>query len=144
MILEKNLLMIEWFFSDKSLENQDLSHLQDDTIKNNYIKPKLRNCSVTIILIGQETGGRWWVDWEIYYSLLKLNNNDRCGLLGILLPNKQHFIPQRLLDNMHMGLIIEMPRDKRTLDNAIEQAYQKRTNIPDLSRPLRQRNSYLR
>lgn len=131
-------------FSDKSLENQDLSHLQDDTIKNNYIKPKLRNCSVTIILIGQETGGRWWVDWEIYYSLLKLNNNDRCGLLGILLPNKQHFIPQRLLDNMHMGLIIEMPRDKRTLDNAIEQAYQKRTNIPDLSRPLRQRNSYLR
>lgn len=131
-------------FSDKSLENQDLSHLQDDTIKNNYIKPKLRNCSVTIILIGQETGGRWWVDWEIYYSLLKLNNNDRCGLLGILLPNKQYFIPQRLLDNMHMGLIIEMPRDKRTLDNAIEQAYQKRTNIPDLSRPLRQRNSYLR
>lgn len=131
-------------FSDKSLENLDLSYLSDETIKNNYIKPKLKNSSVTIVLIGQETGGRWWVDWEIYYSLLKLNNNDRCGLLGILLPNKQHFIPQRLLDNENMGLIIDMPRDKRTLENAIEEAYQKRYNKPDLSKPLRKRNSYLK
>lgn len=131
-------------FSDRSLENQDLSNLTDQTIKDNYIKPKLRNSSVTIVLIGQETGGRWWVDWEIYYSLLKLNNNDRCGLLGILLPNKQHFIPQRLLDNQHMGLIIDMPKNKIALENAIEEAYNKRTNTPDLSTPLRQRNSYLK
>lgn len=131
-------------FSDRSLENQDLGHLSDETIKNNYIKPKLRNTSVTIILIGQETGGRWWVDWEIYYSLLKLEGNDRSGLLGILLPNKKHFIPQRLLDNQNMGLIINMPKDKRELENAIEEAYKKRYNTPDLSSPLRKRNSYLR
>lgn len=131
-------------FSDRSLENQDLGHLSDETIKNSYIKPKLRNSSVTIVLIGQETGGRWWVDWEIYYSLLKLNGNDRCGLLGILLPNKKHFIPQRLLDNMNMGLIINMPKNKKELEDAIEEAYQKRYNTPNLSSPLRKRNSYLR
>jgi len=42
-----------------------------------------------------------------------------------------------------MGLIIDWPRDYRTLENAIEEAYQKSIyGTPDLSRPLRQRNSY--
>ena len=38
-------------FSDCSLENKDLSHLSDDTIKNNYIRPQLRLSSVTIVLL---------------------------------------------------------------------------------------------
>ena len=80
-------------FSDCSLENKDLSHLSDDTIKNNYIRPQLRLSSVTIVLIGAETGGRWWVDWEIYFSLRKSAGNERNGILGILIPNKQHYIP---------------------------------------------------
>lgn len=88
-------------FSDCSLENKDLSHLSDDTIKNNYIRPQLRLSSVTIVLIGAETGGRWWVDWEIYFSLRKSAGNERNGILGILIPNKQHYIPQRILDNLY-------------------------------------------
>ncbi len=130
-------------FSDRSLENRDIGDLSDDTIKNDYIRPKIRASSVTIILIGKETGGRWWCDWEIYYSLLKTANNDRSGLLGILLPNKQHWIPARLNKNLHMGKIIEMPRDKRTLENEIEAVYALRGREPDLSDPLRQRNSYI-
>lgn len=132
----------EMVFHDYSLENMDIGYLSDDTIKNNYIKPKIKNSSVTIILIGQETGGRWWVDWEIYYSLIHTKNNGRNGLLGILLPNKSHFIPKRLQDNLHMGLIINMPKTRDELDRAIEQAYLKRNNMPNLSAPLRQRNSY--
>lgn len=130
-------------FSDRSLENLDIGHLSDETIKNNYIRPKIRNSSVTIVLIGAETGGRWWVDWEIYYSLLKTFNNDRNGLVGIKIPNKQHWIPQRIADNLHMGQIIDMPNNKRTLEIAIEEAYSKRYNVPNLSRPLRRRNSYI-
>ena len=128
-------------FSDRSLENIDLSDYSDDTIKNNYIRPKIANSSVTIILIGKETAGRWWVDWEIYYSLYKSASNDRNGLLGILIPNKEHFIPSRLQKNLQMGKIIEMPRDYRTLENAIEEVYEKRYQKPDLSDLLRQRNS---
>jgi hypothetical protein len=60
--------------SDRSLENINIGHLSDDTIKNNYIRPRIANSSVTIILLGQETGGRWWCDWEIYYSLLKTSD----------------------------------------------------------------------
>ena len=130
-------------FSDRSLQDQDLSYLTDESIKNYYIRPKIRNSSVTIILIGEETGGRWWVDWEIYYSLIKTKDNDRNGLLGIYLPYKEHFVPQRLLDNIPgNGLIIRMPNTKQALESAIEVAYARRHNDPDLSRPLRQRNSY--
>ncbi len=128
-------------FSDRSLENRDIGHLTDDTIKNNYIRPRIAGSSVTIILIGKETGGRWWCDWEIYYSLLKTTGNDRNGLLGILLPNKQHYIPKRLQKNLHMGKIITMPWDYRTLENAIEAVYSLRWQQPNLEDPLRQRNS---
>jgi hypothetical protein len=131
-------------FSDRSLENIDIGHLSDETIKDNYIRPKIADSSVTIILIGKETGGRWWIDWEIYYSLFKRTGKDRNGLLGIYLPNKQHWIPARLQKNLHMGMIIEMPRDRRTLENAIEEVYLKRyQQSPDFSDSLRQRNSYM-
>lgn len=130
-------------FSDRSLENVDLSKYTDDTIKNNYIRPLIAKSSVTIVLVGKETGGRWWVDWEVYYSLLSTAGNDRNGLLGILLPNKEHWVPNRLQKNLHMGKIIEMPRDYRTLENAIEEVYEKRLLRPDLSDLLRQRNSYI-
>ena len=128
-------------FSDRSLSNQDLSHLTDDTIKNNYIRPKIRDSSVTIVLIGAETSKRWWIDWEIYYSLLKTAGNERNGLLGINIPNKTHSIPSRLSENLHMAKIIDWPRDYRTLSNAIEEAYDLRSNNPNLETPLRQRNS---
>ncbi len=128
-------------FSDRSLSNQDLSHLSDETIKNNYIRPKIRTSSVTIILIGSQTGGRWWIDWEIYYSLLRTGNNKRNGLLGIYIPSKERWIPKRISKNLHMGKIINWPSNYRTLENEIENAYNCRWNTPDLRDPLRQRNS---
>lgn len=128
-------------FSDRSLSNQDLSYLTDEIIKNTYIRPKIRNSSVTIILIGSQTGGRWWIDWEIYYSLLKTGNNERNGLLGIKIPYKEHWIPNRLSKNLHMGKIIDWPSNYRTLVNEIEKAYDCRWNSPNLKDPLRQRNS---
>lgn len=130
-------------FSDRSLENRDLSDLSDETIKNNYIRPQLKLSSVTIVLIGAETGGRWWVDWEIYCSLRKSNGNERNGILGILLPNKQHKIPQRILDNPNNCEVIKMPVSANELEKAIEKAYNQRYSKPDLSRPLRQLNSYI-
>ena len=66
-----------------------------------------------------------------------------CGILGILLPNKQHFIPQRIKDNPDNCEIIKMPTNTYELELAIELAYNKRYNAPNLSRPLRKRNSYI-
>lgn len=128
-------------FSDKSLDNIDLSIYSDDYIKNNFIRPKIANSSVTIILIGQETAGRWWIDWEIYYSLLKTFGNERNGLLGVYIPNKTHNTPIRLLKNLNLGKIISMPKTIRELEDAIEEVYNKRWNQPNLRDYLRVRNS---
>lgn len=138
---EKNILSITKSY--QKIKGKDLSHLSDDTIKNNYIRPQLRLSSVTIVLIGAETGGRWWVDWEIYFSLRKSAGNERNGILGILIPNKQHYIPQRILDNPNNSEIISMPKSAKELEDAIERVYLKRYHTPNLSRPLRQRNSHI-
>lgn len=129
-------------FIDKSIR-EDIGDLQTESIKAR-LSSLIKDSTVTVVLIGQETGGRSWVDWEIYHSLRKSYGNTRNGLLGIKIPDKTTWIPERLLDNIpNMGLIIDWPRDYRTLENAIEEAYQKSIyGTPDLSRPLRQRNSY--
>lgn len=129
-------------FIDKSIR-EDIGDLQTESIKAR-LSSLIKDSTVTVVLIGQETGGRSWVDWEIYHSLRKSYGNTRNGLLGIKIPDKTTWIPDRLSDNIpNMGLIIDWPRDYRTLEKAIEQAYQKSIyGTPDLSRPLRQRNSY--
>lgn len=129
-------------FIDKSIR-EDIGDLQTESIKAR-LSSLIKDSTVTVVLIGQETGGRSWVDWEIYHSLRKSDGNTRNGLLGVKIPDKTHWIPDRLSDNIpNMGLIIDWPRDYRTLVNAIEEAYQKSIyGTPDLSRPLRQRNSY--
>ncbi|NET38546.1 MAG: TIR domain-containing protein [Cyanothece sp. SIO1E1] len=130
-------------FIDKSIRN-DIGELQKNTIKN-HLKKLIKDSSVTVILIGSETGGRWWIDWEIYNSLRKGEGNERNGLLGIRIPYKNCWIPDRLNDNIPtMGHIIDWPSNYRTLANEIEMVYKKRWNTPNLSRALRTRNSLRR
>jgi len=130
-------------FIDKSIR-KDIGDLQAQTIKNK-LSQLIRDSTVTVVLIGQETGGRSWVDWEIYHSLRAGTGVTRNGLIGIKIPNKRHWIPERLERNVpQMGLVIEWPRDYRTLSNAIEEAFGKRYASPDLSAPVRNRNSIRR
>ncbi|MBW2570427.1 MAG: TIR domain-containing protein [Deltaproteobacteria bacterium] len=128
-------------FIDKSIR-EDIGELGNETIKSR-LSTLIRDASVTVVLIGQDTGGRSWIDWEIYNSLRQGFQNERNGLLGVRIPYKQQWIPQRLLDNTpEMGNIIDWPSNYRTLANEIENAYDCRWGTPDLSAPLRQRNSY--
>ena len=54
-------------FIDKSIRD-DLGENANETIKNK-LRRLIADSTVTVVLIGSETGGRWWVDWEIYSSL---------------------------------------------------------------------------
>ena len=127
-------------FIDKSIR-EDVGALQNDSIKRR-LRQLINDSSVTVVLIGSQTGGRWWIDWGIYNSLRKAEGNDRNGLLGIRIKYKQHSVPKRLRDNVPtMGHIIDWPSNYRTLANEIEAAYAQRGNMPDLSNPLRTRNS---
>ncbi len=40
----------------------------EDYIKYNLLKPGIEWAGTTIVLIGPETHGRWWVNWEIEQS----------------------------------------------------------------------------
>ena len=127
-------------FIDKSIRD-DIGENADETIKGR-LRHLIANSTVTVVLIGSQTGGRWWIDWEIYNSLRKSRGNERNGLLGILIPHKSHWIPDRLNANVpKMGHIIKWPSNYRTLANEIEKAYNQRGNTPDLSKPLRRNNS---
>ena len=127
-------------FVDKSIRD-DVGDLADESIKR-QLRKLINDSSVTIVLLGSQTGGRWWVDWEIYNSLRKSDGNERSGLLGVRIKYKEHWVPERLNDNIPtMGHIIDWPSNYRTLSNEIDEAYKRRWNTPDLSQPLRERNS---
>ncbi|MCY4623958.1 MAG: TIR domain-containing protein [Chloroflexi bacterium] len=90
-------------------------------IRDNHIA----DATVTIVLIGQCTWQRRHVDWEISASLIDRRNNERGGLVGLLLPTHPDFwaepadrnprlIPQRLACNIDgndpFAVIYKWPR----------------------------------
>jgi len=113
-------------------------------IRENY----LRDTTVTIVLVGEETWKRKHIDWEIYSSLHRSGNKSRSGLLGIMLPThenyqqegyNQYLIPPRLHDNIECGYaeLIDWTTDANFINRRINAAFNRRyTYDPDLSRPL--------
>ena len=69
----------------------------------------LRDSTVTVVLIGECTWARKWVDWEIYSSLRPYGSRTINGLLGILLPNG-HRLPDRFADNYREIDTVNGPR----------------------------------
>ena len=66
---------------DKSMY-EDLSHLQADTILDKIRQEHLLDSTVTVVLVGEYTWGRKWVDWEIYASLRPYAERTRNGLVS--------------------------------------------------------------
>ena len=122
--------------ADYSLKD-DIGHLTNDTIYNK-VRTKMRNCSVTIVLIGERTGYRKWIDWEIWaslrgytYPIAPYKSFKSNGLLGIFLPTASHSIPERLKDNIDTGYAVNMKWENLESDfeSKVNYAYWKRTNV---------------
>lgn len=141
-------------FVNRSVQDGDI----DPTFKTDTIRQKIRDdyisdSTVTIILIGPDTWRRKHVDWEIGYSLTNTNQNNRSGLIGILLPNyrphlycdTQHTengciytpcnIPPRLNDNIVTGYAKIYSYPTSRLDSGIQlkqwihEAFQRRNSF---------------
>ena len=121
--------------ADYSLKD-DLGHLTDETIYKK-VRDKMRNCSVTVVLIGERTGHRKWIDWEIWASLRSYTNyNDPLksfkpnGLLAIYLPTDSHSVPDRLTDNIKSGYAVSMKWEnlEKDFESKVNYAYWLRTN----------------
>ena len=127
----------------------------DDT---DYVMRRIRelylaDSTVTIVLIGECTWARRYVDWEIQASLRHGETVTSNGLLGIVLPSagKKPVPPDRLKQNLQGENSDEgyarwhwYPTRKDTLANWIEDAFQARTTRADLIVNPRDRFKYNR
>jgi len=112
----------------------------------------LRTTTVTIVMIGMETWGRKFVDWEIAASLRNTKTTTASGLLAISLPSVRYYsdlrIPARLQDNIDgdqgYARWWPYPPNSDALAHFIEIAYSNRTQkdyLRNNGRTLRQRNA---
>lgn len=134
--------------SDHSMKD-DIGHLSDDIIYKK-IREKMRNCSVTIVIIGSETGHRKWIDWELWASLRGYTHPTDPrksfkpnGLLVIYLPGSNHSVPDRLQDNIDSGYAVSMKwkNMERDFESKVNYAYWKRMNATNLIRNSRTKTS---
>ena len=99
---------------NKSVDEDDIddTDLAAETVRQEIREGYIRQASVTIVLIGPCTWQRMHVDAEIHFSIRHTDFNQRCGLLGIWLPNHPDYlssqyngrlIPARLIDNAGGG-----------------------------------------
>lgn len=75
-------------FIDRSVDTGDISDdLTDQAIREKIRDEYLRDSTVTIVLVGQETKRRKHVDWEIYSSMIDGKVNKKSGILVVSLPS---------------------------------------------------------
>lgn len=125
-------------FTDQSLERA--ANSTDVEYLNQVCREAIVGTSVTIVIVGTETGARKFVDWEIRYTL-----ECRHGLMAILrpdLPEGSAWLPDRLLDNLATGYADywRYPSSPTELSSMIEKAYIASSSLIDNSRPKRKYN----
>jgi len=117
-------------------ENYDYIDSTDTSYVMSQIRKKyLKDTTVTIVLVGNCTHSRRYIDWEIKSSLTQ-GEYPPNGLMGIILPSKGNnaFLPPRLETNWvkgHTNCYARYwiyPRSPEELGNWIEDAYNARSS----------------
>lgn len=127
----------------------------DEYIKRRIRELRLASTTVTIVLVGDCTWSRQFIDWEIAASLRDTPRDKRSGLLAVPVRGlREPRLPDRLSDNWVSGRPQESyaefrpyPESPRELRRAIEAAFAARTakaHLVDNSRPLRRTNARCR
>lgn len=126
-------------FTDSSLDRAADS---DDTeYLNQVCRDAIDGTSVTVVVIGRQTGCRKFVDWEIRYTLFRKH-----GLVAISRPglaDADACLPDRLSDNHKTGFAkwYTYPSSPASLKAIIDEAYAADTSKIDNSREKMSRNS---
>ncbi|MCY4000028.1 MAG: TIR domain-containing protein [Bacteroidetes bacterium] len=82
-----NIAHVFRLFIDRSVNTGDINgSLSDERIRQIIRDEYLRDSTVTIVLVGQQTKHRKHVDWEIYSSMFDGAKNKKSGILVINLP----------------------------------------------------------
>jgi len=128
-------------FIDESLDRA--SDSEDTEYLNQVCRDAIDGTSVTIVMIGKQTGCRKFVDWEIKHTLYREH-----GLVGISRPglkNSDACLPKRLDDNRPKGTgyarWYSYPTSAASLKNMIDEAYSADKTKIDDSREKMGRNT---
>lgn len=135
-----------------SMSGDIINSTNEDYIKSQIRERYLRDTTVTIVLVGRETWGRKFVDWEVGASLRNTTTASASGLLAITLPSAADYsgkkLPARVDDNVNgetgYAKWWKYPTSGASLADLIETAYAARTERAEQrsnSRPLRMRNA---
>ena len=74
-------------FVDGSVDTGDIDdNLPSETVRQKIRDEYLKDTTVTIVLVGEETKNRKHVDWEIYSSMFDGKQNKRSGVIAVNLP----------------------------------------------------------
>lgn len=131
----------------------DIINSRDEAYIKSRIREKyLRDTTVTIVLVGECTWARKFVDWEVAASLRNTATATRSGLLAITLPsaanNTDRRLPERVADNVDgesgYARWWKYPSTASHLASLIETAHRARTTRSDMvdnTRALRAHNS---
>ena len=130
----------------RSVELGEIPHgLRLDETARRIRDHKLRDSTVTVVLIGKNTWRRKYVDWEIAATIRDTAANPRSGLLGMFLPSHPshggkcydpYTIPPRLHYNVECGFasLHDWSNLPDEVARWIDSAYQRRNKInPDNS-----------
>jgi len=130
----------------KSVQIGDINPLlKTDTIRQKIRDEYLRDSTVTVVLIGEDTWKRKHIDWEIGASIRQTQYNSRSGLIGIILPSyprnniseyTHRTIPPRLHDNIECGFakIYNWSDSPSEVEQWIHEAFERRNKVnPDNS-----------
>lgn len=134
---------------DKSFSPGDIHdmNLKLDEIRRRIRDDHIADAVVTIVLIGTCTWQRKHVDWEISASLIDRRNNERCGVVGLLLPHHPDYwkdqedrnprlIPHRLAHNIGgdnpFAAVYKWPRQRvaRRVMPKVHRAYLRKDAFP--------------
>lgn len=128
-------------FTDESLDRAADS--EDTDYLNQVCRDAIDGTSVTIVMMGKQTGCRKFVDWEVRHTLYREH-----GLLGISRPNladSDACLPKRLVDNLKSGTgyakWYSYPTSASSLKAMIDEAYAADSSKIDNSREKMKRNT---
>lgn len=126
-------------FIDESLDRAADS--EDSEYLNQVCRDAIDGTSVTIVMIGKQTGCRKFVDWEIRHTLFRDH-----GLVAISRPglaDSDACLSERLKDNRKTGYAkwYEYPSSASSLKTMIDEAYAADAAKIDNSREKMKRNT---
>ncbi|MEB2777472.1 TIR domain-containing protein [Algoriphagus sp. D3-2-R+10] len=103
-----------------------------------YIQYRIWSSSITVVLVGDQTGESDWIDWEIWYSLRNISAHGSAkrvfkpkGIVALFLPVDFHNVPKRLQANLDSGYALRLNWEDLDKDfyACLERAYLNRKNV---------------